>query len=713
MLNTFGNRNPQPAMGRLKPTTIARLLQPNPDLSTQPNDQIPKDQPIPDLNEDYLSEELVRSLRQMIQDRETFGFEQKRKYDDESYYGIKDEFFNNWPWPGASNFQEPITPTMVDVGFTHIHSAMFRDKMKTVNVLGVGKEDRPYAPSVAHVLNWEFGIESNMYQTQIMNSFRTIQKGTGFVKTWVDFGDNFKIKNSSVPLNLIYKHIRGMGCKRGDCQGYHQLIPLTENDWKFRQGIQIGSKNVYKNLEAIVPGWGAGEAFSADDAMLIQQQATGLDVYGSDARDLRYMVESHWTHYPKGKFKAVELIVWWSPKHGLIHRVIENKDMIRTMSDYGIWLNPGFAYQRSAGEILMDIQQKANYTDKQTTDAADKAISQPGYIEEGSGFDPNAHVRVPTGMYEVKKGTKVTFEQTNMAAIIERGNHVDKLWDKAKIRLGFTDIFMGLNTEGAQTLGGDKIRLGKAENRFRALLDIYGIGWGNTCEIAYALTDKNIPNKKLVMILGSSDYQNLEQLFPKEKQKDFGMGLEDAKFNFGIAGKTQMEQEAEDEQHTLFLNENIKLFGTDKGVLWKTQRAKADLIGFKDFERLVPKPIEAYSMSIDEVLQRIESGEVELQPSPMMERVEIEFYKFAVGAFVRTERFRSFNQRQRGELNKYLGRLDSIGTGSNLARLEDMAKTDPAVADALDQLMLQMGGGGGPQPGAPPVPAQVPQLRVA
>lgn len=118
-------------------------------------------------------------------------------------------------------------------------------------------------------------------------------------------------------------------------------------------------------------------------------------------------------------------------------------------------------------------------------------------------------------------------------------------------------------------------------------------------------------------------------------------------------------------------------------------------------------------MSIDEVLQRIESGEVELQPSPMMERVEIEFYKFAVGAFVRTERFRSFNQRQRGELNKYLGRLDSIGTGSNLARLEDMAKTDPAVADALDQLMLQMGGGGGPQPGAPPVPAQVPQLRVA
>ena len=75
-----------------------------------------------DIDEDYLSEELVRSLRDMIRDRESFGFEAKRRYDDESYYGIKDEFFNNWPWPGASNFSEPIIPTMVDVGSTHIHS---------------------------------------------------------------------------------------------------------------------------------------------------------------------------------------------------------------------------------------------------------------------------------------------------------------------------------------------------------------------------------------------------------------------------------------------------------------------------------------------------------------------------------------------------------------------------------------------------------------
>ena len=88
--------------------------------------------------------------------------------------------------------------------------------------------------------------------------------------------------------------------------------------------------------------------------------------------------------------------------------MIENKDLIRPLSDYGIWLNDGFAYNRSAPEILKDIQDKANYTDKQVTDAADKAISQPGYIEEGSGFDPNDHVRVPTGMYEVKKGTKIT-----------------------------------------------------------------------------------------------------------------------------------------------------------------------------------------------------------------------------------------------------------------------------------------------------------------
>jgi hypothetical protein len=90
----------------------------------------------------------------------------------------------------------------------------------------------------------------------------------------------------------------------------------------------------------------------------------------------------------------------------------------------------------------------------------------------------------------------------------------------------------------------------------------------------------------------------------------------------------------------------------------------------------------------------------------MMEKVDIEFYKFAVGAFMRTERFRSFSPRQRKELDSYLQKLDSIGTGQQIARLEDQAKTDPDVADALDRMMMQLGQGGAPQ-------EAIAKLRVA
>lgn len=700
---------PQPLQTqRPKQSDLVRLLKPNPDLQKGPQDIIPGNQKAPDIDEDYLSEELVRSLRSCIQDRESFGFEYKRRYDDEAYYGIKDEFFNNWPWPGASNFLEPITPTLVDVGYTHIHSAMFMDKLKAVGVNGVGKEDRPYAPLVAHTLNYLVSVDSNMFETQISNAFRTCQKGTGFVKTWVDFGDNFKLKNASVPLQLIYKPIRKSGCQREDVPYTHQLIPLDENDWKFRQGIKINGKPVYKNLDLIAPGWGTGEAFSAEDNKLVQSQITGLDVQGSDARDLRYMVETHITHYPKGKFRAIELVVWWSPKHGMIHRFIENKDLIRPLSDYYIYMNPGYAYHRSIPELIRDIQEKANYTDKQVTDAADKAISAPGYIEEQSGFDPNAHVRVPSGMYEVKKGTKITFEQPNMAPLIERGNQIEKLWDKAKIRTGFTDIFQGLQEEGATTLGGDKIRLNKAENRFRTVLDTFGIGWGNTCKIIYELTDRNIPRQKLVKILGSSDYTNIEQLFPKDDQRQFGIGLE-AQFNFYLAGKTQQEVDQDNFDMTQFLDNVIKIYGQDKGVLWKSFKEKADLIGYDGFERLVNKPPEVDMISVDEVLQRIESNETQIQPSPLMDQIMIEFYKYRVQAFKMTERYKNYSQRQKIELERYLAKLDSIGVGQNMARFQQQAKNDPDAAAALDRLQGMMGQAGaqGQVPGTPP------QLRLA
>ena len=573
---------------------------------------------------------------------------------------------------------------------TQIQGAMFKNMMRTVNVSGFGKEDKPYAPLVAHVLNWENAVENELYDVQGANIFRIVKNGTGFLKTWLDVGDEFKVKHASIPLHLVYKPIRGNGCQRDKTPYYHQLIPMDENDWKFRQGLKIKGKNVYENLDMIAPGFEPAESLMAEEMRLLQNQITGMDVEGMESKDLRYMVETPMTYYPPKKLKAVEIIVWWSPRHGLIHRIIELdrefEQKIRSMADYWIYASDGFAYQRSMPEILRDIQEKASYTGKQTTDAADIAINAPAYISKQSDFGKSSFLRVPTGMYEVEKGTEITIEHRDISAIMERERHLDKLWDKAKIRSGFTDIFLGMEGERRTTLGGDQIRLNKAENRFQHILNTLNIGWRRTSEIQYELTNRHIPRKKLIQVLGSSDYTNTNQLFPQNQGQERGMGL-DRKFNYALAGKSQIEQDKEDFDSMAMTGEILQSpFGQIKAVAYKALKKRAAVRGFDEFEVIVPRPAEADIFAIEEVFQRIESGEIEVHPSPLTDNVTAEYYIFRVNAFMRTDRFSEYTKIQQAVLDRYVRRLDGIRKMMIMADAENQAKTDPDMAMALDML---------------------------
>src|SRR3990167_2151889 len=304
-----------------------------------------------------------------------------------------------------------------------------------------------------------------------MNAFRVLKNGTGFIKTWLDVGDDFRIRHASIPLHLVYKPIRGNGCQRDKTPYTHQLIPMNEEDWKFRKGLKIGGKSVYENLDLLAPGFEPAESLMAEEMRMLQNQITGMDVEGHETKNMRYMIESHATYYPPEKLKAVEIIVWWSLRHGLIHRVVENdpqfEQKIRPLSDYWIYPSDGFAYQRSLPEIIRHIQESANYTLKQKTDARDIAMMPPGFIDKDSGFDPHDHVLAPNTMYEIKKGTQIQWREKNISPIIEAQGELDRLWEKAKIRTGFTDIFMGQEPDRGTTLGGDGTRMNKAETRFK------------------------------------------------------------------------------------------------------------------------------------------------------------------------------------------------------------------------------------------------------
>lgn len=696
---------PQPFQAP-KPSEIVNLLRPNPDLEVQPNDMIPRAQPRPDIGEDdALSTYLQKITRQDIQDRDSFSFVEKQSYNDKAYFEIKDEFFSNWPHPNASNFPEPITSTLVDVGWAHIQASMFRNPLKTVLVTGIGKEDKPYAPLVAHVLNFQNGVESEVYDIQGTNAFRTLLRGTGFVKTWMDMGDIFKIRHASIPMQLIYKPIRGNGCQRNQCDHISQFIPMNESDWKFRMGLTNKGQKIYENLDMIAPGFEPSDSLGGEEMKLLQNQITGMDVDMSDKRDLRWMVESKLTYYPPGKFKAVELIVWWSLRHGIIHRVIQNEgdDPMRDLADYWVYPSDGFAYQRSLPDVIRHIQEKANYTDKQVTDAADNAINPPGFIDKDSGFDPMEHVLVPNGMYEVRKGTNIQWKQINISSIVERGRMVGELWEKAKLRTGFTDVFMGTQPQRQETFGAQKLQANMAQNRFKTVLNTYGIGWRRTAEIQYDITNRNIPRKKLMMILGSSDYTNVNQLFPKSQgQGDFGMNL-DNKLNFALAGKSQAEADQEDQDHLEMTAEILKSpFGQQAAVAYRCLKKRAEIRNFQEYETIVPKPPEADIMTVDDILQRIESGETEIQPSPLMDTTMIEYYMFRFGAFKRTERYANYSDQQKTVLERFIFQMNGIKEGLEMANWHKRAETDPNVAQALDEVQNEIGSG---QVQPPPHPA--------
>lgn len=661
------------------------LKRPNPDLEVAQSDINERGQKDADIDKEKLGQYLIELVRKDLMDRESFGFDKKRQYDIKSYFGLKDEFFSSWPWPHASNFPEPITPVMVDTGYTNIASAMFRNPLHTVSVIGIGPEDKVYAPKVSSFVNWQVGVESNMQEVQDSNIFRTILNGTGFVKTWIDIGSEFAIKNASIPIENILKPAYGEGCQKDNCDHIFQIVPLTENEKKFRETLRHNGKLVYDGMDNLVKGVNVSDA-DRELQRSLMSRVSGIDLERVESSDLYFWVEGHLTYYPPGSMRARELIVKFCLNNGYVNRVVDNKDIVRPYSDYYIYKLPGLAFHQSLPDKIRNVQEKANYTDKQVTDAADKAISSPAYIDENPGFNPQEHVRVPGGMYEVKKGTQIQYDQTNMSAIIERGNYVEKLWDRAERLTGFTDLFQGREPERRLTATTDKIRTAKAENRFKAILNRFGIGWGKTCDLIYYYDDRYVPRHKVARVLGSTEYKSVDELFPGKanaKLPEFGFNL-NAKFNFKLAGKSQSEVDDENDIKLAFTDKILNTpFAQNLAVLYRALKVQADIIDFAEFERIVPKPPEADEISYEELMQRIESGEKDIQPSPYGEFTS---QIIKIQLFMKTDKFKEMDDRKKSVLLSYLKRLQGAEMGAKLHQLNQMAQADPMVAQALDEI---------------------------
>ena len=515
---------------------IGRYLNPeNPILQNTPSDVIPaQDREDESIDEKDLAQYITNGCFQnSIKDKEEFGWIAKRQYDLESYYMIKQEALRHFPWEGASNSRVPLTPTLLDTAHANVKGSIWSDSGDPIKVTGIGVEDIRKASILNQYMNWKVNNEMDMETPMDSNIFRTFMHGTGAVKVIRDFDNN--IIMSSLDIENIYLPIDATGFKIQDTDHIIQIIPMTYNDIQARRPF-------YKDIDKIQPGIGLSNSIAPEQLTRIRDLAYGTSMDQRMNRDLYYIAEVYLTYYPKtasgpyGKMRSTkpkELIVWMSPNGGTIHRVRENKEKIRPFADYTVYPNPGRFFGMSLPEKIKGCQEDLDYSNKQNTDALDRAITPAMYVDDTSSFDRTKSQRVPGGIYPIGKGNVPSYDAMPP---IERGfeRKMQDLWGQAERLTGLIDVTVGGQTVSGRTLGETQIRTSRADIRFSAIFSRFEKGWKKTVELIYEYSNRYEDRSKKLKVLGYSDIKTLDEIFPTSNAES-GLAIE-GKFDFSFGG---------------------------------------------------------------------------------------------------------------------------------------------------------------------------------
>lgn len=660
----------------------------------RPNDtKPPMDHIDPDIDEKRLGNYLCTLLKKDYSDRDNSGWVERRQYDIKAYYGLKDAWLSSFPWPNSSNYPVPITPVLLDTGHSASLQSMFNDMMKTVDVKGIGREDLNNAKKLESILNWQVGTDIVKFPYEMdINIFNMYLQGTSYMKLIRSFTNDggFKISPATIPIERIYLPIDACSPDIGDTDHVIQLIPLTANDMMERKAM-----GVYKNLDAVGKGFSILGTTTEQTLNALKQRASGLDFNSKDDRDTYFIAEAYVSYIPKDSFKPIELIVWFAPSTGKVLRKIRNNDGIRPFSDYYVYPNHGKAYHISLPEKIRHIQEKADYTDKQVTDAADKAISPAAFYEEGTTFNPNMSLRVPSGMYPMQNSKSLQWEPVNIGPIMERSKSLMDSWQHAERLTGFTDLFQGVYTSNSPTATSDVLRGKRADVRFSTIYGRINASWKKTMSQLYYYDDKYMPRDTKVKVIGYDELQTIDQLFPNEGLEEaYGLQIK-GKFDFNLAGAPITEIE-EQKQKDMMVADSIlahPIFGQDVGAAWKAMKMKAEAMGTRDFEAIVRKPSQAYILSPEEVIMKIMAGETNVQPSIEVDPME---YQNRIVLYMMTENYKMCNEQKKQEFATFMGKLEGIRIGKEMAMQDFQLRQKGAEAQAM---MAAIAGGGAPPAG--------------
>src|SRR3990167_4627774 len=222
-----------------------RVLNPeNVDLRNIPSDAPPPvdREDVTSIDEDYLLNHILEEFKNDIADKNDSNFLDQITYEQNSYYGKKNEALKHFPWEGASAFPVPLTPTLVDTAHSNLMAGIWEGTVGPAKIKGTGIEDIRTSRALEGLLNWQIMNDMEMYQESDKNTFRTIVHGTGFLKIIFDIKTN-KVKVYSIDPNNIFMPIDARGMQVGDTDHIIHIIPLSYNDLQIRKGL-----NVYRDI---------------------------------------------------------------------------------------------------------------------------------------------------------------------------------------------------------------------------------------------------------------------------------------------------------------------------------------------------------------------------------------------------------------------------------------------------------------------------------
>ncbi len=628
-----------------------------------------EDAKVPTIDEESLSKHLVETLINDDKDKIGINWAQKRIEDIKYYYQVKDRFMAMWPWPNASNFPVPVIPVMLDVGHTALTENS--DIPKKLKIKGYGIEDRRVAPYREKILKAQLRDYIDTDYVIDYNTFQALLHGTSYIKVVRKPPvTRFTVDMVVVPIKDIYLPIDSSGPEVGKCEHVTHIVGNSVQDLIIKAQLKDSKgHNIFKNVDKITPGWSIGSLTNQKDITGMYDIVYGTDLTGKINRDTYFWAETYITWYHSAGARPMELVVWWAPSTGEILHWNLNEDGIRPFADTFLYPDYGRAFHRSLPEILKNVQDKANYTDKQITDSSDIAISPGTFIPEGEKFMPGRYQRVPSGIFGIPIGTTVQFEQPNISPILERKGEREDIWNLAGNLSGFTEPLQGILPSRSITATTDVLRDRASKSRLGRIIRRYNRGLRKAVKLVDFYVERYMPRKMAIKLIGVEEVNNINEIYPyaDEFNGDNDRMIPGFSLDYYIPGTTLIEFEQEKQDRITFYTNilNHDIFGRDLGNAYRSLKEISEAMDIDNFEEVVHKPDEAKILSPEQLINRIMSGQLDVQPSTLIDAVK---YQTAVKEFTRTIAFKNASEEQKHAFSILFARLETIRMFAEVGR---------------------------------------------